>query len=255
MITWKSFLPVTLLLATANAYLFFQTHQLQESLESQQSPGESDIIALVDERIAVLEKRKTKQVLAQLVDHYQLAAEQVSDGHLLYGDPAARIVLQEYADIECPYCRRMHSGIKQVVDHSQGVIAWEFKHFPLSNHNPAAAVEAQAIECIRESYGNRVAWVAIEKLMAETKGNGKGLENIATLAQSFGLNGALINTCLASDNHKNTINRDYAEGRNAGISATPALNIIDKQTGRHYLVKGYKTPEQLLQVIQNILAQ
>ncbi|MDN3385103.1 thioredoxin domain-containing protein [Pseudoalteromonas sp. APC 3358] len=255
MITWKSFLPVVLLLAAVNAYLFFQTHQLQASFESQQPPGESDIIALIDERITVLEKRKAKQVLAQLVDRYQLAAEEIPDGHLLYGDPTARIILQEYADIECPYCRRMHSGLKQVVDHSQGVIAWEFKHFPLSNHNPAAAIEAQAIECIRETYGNRIAWVAIEKLMAETKGNGKGLESIPTLAQSFSLNGSLINTCLASDSHKDAINRDYSEGRNAGISATPALNIIDKQTGRHYLVKGYKTPEQLLQVIQNILTQ
>ncbi|PVZ64524.1 thioredoxin domain-containing protein [Pelagibaculum spongiae] len=46
--------------------------------------------------------------------------------YLIYGNPSAKITLQEYGDIECPYCRKMHSVIKQVINHSQGVINWEF---------------------------------------------------------------------------------------------------------------------------------
>lgn len=253
MITWKSFLPVVLLLVVSNFYLLFQAQQPKTSPSSQQSLEENDIIALIDERIDVLEKRKSKQVLAQLSSRYQMAQESTLHNRLFYGAPDAPIVIQEYADIECPFCRQMHSGLKQVVDHSQGIISWEFKHFPLSNHNPSAAIEAQAIECIKAQYGNRTAWVALEKFMVETQGNGKGLVSIDAVVKSIGLNGSLITSCLKSNDHKNTVNKDYQDGLDIGIKATPAVRILNKNTGESKLVRGYKTPEKILQAVRGLL--
>lgn len=91
--------------------------------------------------------------------------------------------------------------------------------------------------------------------MMDTKGNGKGLGDIPEYVRSFGLNGSLIGNCLASDDHKGKINQDYEDGRRAGIIATPAIRILDNQTGQDYLLKGYRTPEQLLQAVQQILSQ
>lgn len=247
----------TIALVASNIYLYTELSILNASTDQPpiENLSQNDVIALVDDRLASLEKRKAQELLSSLEAQFQLAQTSTPNNRLIYGDLNARITLQEFADIECPYCRKMHAGIKQVVEHSQGVINWEFKHFPLSGHNPVAAIESQAVECIREAYDNRTAWIALERFMADTKGNGKGIGDIEQYVRSFGLNGILIGNCLASDSHKEKINHNYEEGRNIGITATPAIRIQDNQTGKEYLLKGFKTPEQLLQAIQQILSQ
>ena len=215
--------------------------------------SEEDIVAIVDERLVSIKKQKARERLANLQREYNLASVDNLNNRLIYGKSNARITLQGFSDIECPYCRKMHTDLKQVIDHSEGVINWEFKHFPLAGHNPAAAVEAQAIECIKESYGNRVAWIAIEQFIAETEGNGKGMKDMTAVLRANGLNGSLINNCLASNDHKDTINNNYEDGRNAGVTATPAVLIVDNKTGKEYLLKGYKTSEMILQAIQKIV--
>lgn len=250
-----SFTTVTLV--ASNIYLYTALNILNVSTD--QPPiehiSQHDVIALVDDRLASMEKRKAQELLSNLETQFKLAQTYTPDNRLIYGELNARITLQEYGDIECPYCRKMHGSIKQVVEHSQGVINWEFKHFPLGSHNPVTAIESQAIECIKEAYNNRTAWIALEKFMMDTKGNGKGLGDIPEYVRSFGLNGSLIANCLASDDHKRKINQDYEDGRRSGITATPAIRILDNQTGSDYLLKGYRTPEQLLQAVQQIINQ
>ena len=214
---------------------------------------EKDVIQIVDQRLAAIERNKGKDKLASLERLYQLAAKSTPDNRLIYGNLDARITLQEFGDIECPFCRQMHSGIKQVIDYSKGVINWEFKHYPLEGHSPAAVVGAQTIECVNEYYDNRTAWIALEQFMIETKGNGKGVADILEFIRSFGINGSLIGNCLASNDHKAKINSDYKEGRSSGVTGTPALMILDNQSGRKFLLKGMKTPEEILQAVQKVI--
>ncbi|MCG8614305.1 MAG: thioredoxin domain-containing protein [Pseudomonadales bacterium] len=246
---------VSTALSASTIYLYSEVQDLRSSTSSQANLSANDVITLIDNRIATLEKRKAQELLSNLEPQFQLASLSTPSNRLIYGDSNARITLQEFGDIECPFCRKMHSSIKQVVDYSQGVINWEFKHFPLSSHNPVAAIESQAIECVKAAYDNRTAWIALERFMTDTKGNGKGLGNIPEYVRSFGLNGSLISNCLASDDHKRKINQDYEEGLRIGVTATPAILIHDNQLGKEYLLKGYKTSEQLLQAVQQIIPQ
>lgn len=231
--------------------------ELQEMKNGIQKPAGltlNNVVEIVEERLSTQEKKKYKQILSDLEQEYELAAPNLSEGKLVYGYSGARLTLKEFADIECPYCRRMHDGIKQVVDHSQGTINWEFKHFPLGRHNPVAAIESQAIECIRESYGNRKAWIALDRFIVSTTGNGKGVGDISEFVRTFGLSGSLMANCLASDDHKEKINKDYSDGRSSGVTSTPAILVLDNNTGKEFLIKGYKTPDQLLQAIQQVLS-
>lgn len=238
-------------------YTYQQLLEVRSHLSNQSqvtlAKSESEIIALIDQRIAHRERQKIQQKFTSLEADYTVAPERVPDNRLVYGSLDARITLQEFADTECPYCRKIHSNIKQVVDHSQSVINWEFRHFPLGNHNPAAAVQSQAIECINEDYGNRTAWVAINQFMESTQGNGRGLGDLDDFVRSFGLNGSLLNNCLASNNHKVKINQDYAMARDLGIKSTPTIRIIDQETGRTTLINGFRTPEQILQAIGSLI--
>jgi protein-disulfide isomerase len=229
--------------------------QIQTSQEAEPPISEYDIIALVDARLGSLDQRKALVGLEKLQGQFELASESTPNDKFLYGDAAARITFQLYADIECPFCRKMHSEIKQVVDQSQGSLNWEYKHFPLAIHNPVAAVQHQAIECIRQVYGNSTAWLALDKFVYGSQGNGRGIPDINGFVTSFGLNGALIDMCLSGDTGKQAVNHDYQEGQGLGVNATPAILIKDNQTKKEFMVLGYKTPDQMLQAVQNVLSR
>lgn len=232
-------------------YLYFEVESIKEK---ERTITDSDIVAIVDARMEVIEKRKALEAVARLEQGYELAQVSTPDKRMLYGDHNAIYTLQEFADIECPYCRKMHSGIKQVIDHSQGVINWEFKHFPLPSHNPAAADESLIVGCIAENYGNKKAWVALEKLVIETRGAGKGIENDAeSFARDLGLNGRIIKNCIAADDVKHKINEDFNDGRKLNLKSTPAIRVINNKTKEEYLIKGYKTPDQILELLSKIM--
>ena len=118
-------------LSASNFYLYNEVELLKSHQTAYSSLTENDVIALIDQRLNSLEQRKARELLTNLNNQLQLAPVSTPDNRRLFGNPDARITLQMFSDIECPFCRKMHNGMKQVVEHSKGTINWEFKHFPL----------------------------------------------------------------------------------------------------------------------------
>lgn len=123
---------------------------------------EEDVRRIVREELAKSQNVGEKQSLDSLLKEYTLADDTASS--MNYGSKSARFTLQMFSDVECPFCRKMYFDVKKVVDHSQGIINWEYKHFPLSMHNPAA-IEAKALECIASEQGVTKAWVALDQFI------------------------------------------------------------------------------------------
>ena len=213
---------------------------------------EEDVRRIVLEELAFARNESKRNQLSDLLKEYSFADESTSS--MMYGSNTARFTLQMFSDIECPFCRQMFFEVKKVVDQSEGVINWEYKHFPLAMHNPIASLEAQAVECIAVEQGRAKAWVALDQFIKSTHGNGKGVQDdLPDFVRSFGLNGSLLKNCLATNDSKRRVNADYGEGVELGISATPAVVLIDNQSGKNYLIKGKKSAGQLLQAIQSIM--
>lgn len=76
----------------------------------------------------------------------------------LIGSPDAPIVLVEYSDFECPYCKMIHPTLAQIVSESNGKIAWAYRNFPLYQIHPQATPAANAAECIAAQLGNDAFW-------------------------------------------------------------------------------------------------
>lgn len=221
-------------------------------LKSIELTSNIDIQGVIREAIRSEKLEAGKKVLLEMKEKNQLANNPQST-HLSYGNSAARYTIEFFSDIECPYCRKMFPNLKQVVDHSKGVINAQYRHFPLQRHNPTAAIEAQAIECIASNQGNQLAWIALEKMMIDTVGNGAGIAQSATefaeWGRSFGLNGSMLQNCLLSDAYKQKINDDYGYGLSLGIMATPAILLKDNQSSQQTLLKGYQSAEDILRAL------
>jgi len=256
----KIALVTILILAVSNVALYSKLSALENRVEQNISEvGSAEerlrIKELVDESLKEKElankRNASKQKLAKLEIAHSLAKKDAK--RLVYGNPEARISLKMYGDIECPFCRKIHRELKKIVDNSQGVINWEYKHFPLSMHNPSAAINAQAIECIAETHDNQKAWIALTQFIEGTQGNGRGIDDIPEFVRSFGLNGSMVSNCLKSDSHKQKINQDYAEGRSLRVTRTPAIQIVDRVTSNTVMTEGYLKAEAILEKVQRLI--
>ena len=150
-----------------------------------------------------------------------------ANDHIL-GNPNADIVIVEYSDTECPFCKQFHSTIHQIIDEygKDGTVAWVYRHFPLSQLHPKAPKEAEATECATEQGGNPAFWAYTDRLYEITpSNNGLDLSLLPVIAEYVGLDKAQFQECLDSDRYKEVVENHFNEAIAAGGRGTP-FNIM-----------------------------
>lgn len=153
----------------------------------------------------------------------------VSSSDHIVGDMNAKIVIVEYSDLECPFCKIFHSTMHKVVDNNNGSVAWVYRHYPIPQLHPKAFHEAEATECAWEQGGNDAFWKYTDRIFEITpSNNGLEVEELPKIAEYIGLNVASFNTCLNSGKFKDKIQADIDDGTKAGVNGTPSSFILAK---------------------------
>ncbi|MDO8482210.1 MAG: DsbA family protein [bacterium] len=170
--------------------------------------------------------------------------------HIL-GNPNAPIIMVEYSDLECPFCKSFHKTMQSLMDvyGKDGKIAWVYRHFPLDIH-PKAPKEAEATECAAEQGGNKAFWDYVNKIFEITPTN-NGLDHaqLPLIAGQIGLDVTAFQTCLDSGKYAEKVKADYADGLKAGVNGTPNTVLVLAET---------LTPaaeQKLGEINQNIMRQ
>src|SRR3989344_1332658 len=105
------------------------------------------------------------------VDASLINMKPVSDSDHILGDKNAPVKIVEFSDTECPFCKRFHVTMQQVVKDSNGQTAWVYRHFPLDQLHSKARKEAEATECVAELGGNEKFWAYLNRIMEVTPSN------------------------------------------------------------------------------------
>lgn len=90
----------------------------------------------------------------------------VDDTDHIIGSKDAEIIIIEYSDTECPFCKRFHDVMHQTIDAYNGKVAWVYRHFPLTSIHPLAESGAIATECAATLGGNDMFWKYLDALFA-----------------------------------------------------------------------------------------
>ncbi len=148
-----------------------------------------------------------------------------SDDHIR-GDAKAPITLVEYSDFECPFCKRFHPVMQQLMQEYQGKVKWVYRHFPLSFHANAQK-EGEAAECAGKLGGNDKFWAYTDKIFERTTSNGTGfaLDALVPLAKELGLPEAKFKACLDSGEFTAHVQTDIQEGTSFGVNGTPTTFV------------------------------
>lgn len=172
----------------------------------------------------------------------------------LRGAKNAQIVLIEYSDLECPFCKQFHPTLKKILDSYNNQTAWVFRHFPLDSLHPRADKEAEAVECAFEQAGNVGFWKLVDKIYEVTPSN-NGLEpsQLPALAEQVGLNGTALKLCIDSGNMAAKVEAQFQDGIKAGVNGTPGTIILNTKTGKSTLVSGAIPFETLKRAIDEFI--
>src|SRR3989344_5239423 len=153
-----------------------------------------------------------------------------ADDHIL-GNPKAPIMIVEFSDTECPFCKNFHETMHKVIDTygKTGKVAWIYRHFPIDNLHSKARKEAEATECAAELGGNDGFWKYIDLLYKKTpSNNGLELSLLPQIAEESGLDKKEFKTCLDSGKYADKVEKNYQDAVEAGGQGTPYTVIITK---------------------------
>src|SRR5262249_31340651 len=66
------------------------------------------------------------------------------------GEPGAPVTIVEFSDFQCPYCRKAHATLKEVLSKYEGRVRLAYRDFPLSQIHPQSHKAAEAARCAGE---------------------------------------------------------------------------------------------------------
>jgi len=193
-----------------------------------------------------------QQVAAQQTGDLEAMKPVSKDDHIR-GNPDAPVKIVEYSDTECPFCKRFHPTMQQVMDEygKSGKVAWVYRHFPLDQLHSKARKEAEATECAAELGGNDKFWAYLDRLMEVTPAN-NGLDpaELPKIAQYVGLDTAKFNECLSSGRYAKKIEEHVQNAVATGGNGTPWSIVVGKN-GKKYPLSGaqpYTSVKQLIEL-------
>ena len=179
----------------------------------------------------------------------------ISASDHIRGNPEALVKIVEYSDTECPFCKRFHDTMKQVMENEgkQGKVAWVYRHFPLDQLHSKARKEAEATECAAELGGNDKFWAYLDRLMEITPANnGLDLAELPKIAQYIGLDTDKFNECLTSDRYAKKIEEHVQNAQATGGNGTP-WSIVVSKNGKKYPLSGAQPYESIKALIEQAL--
>lgn len=168
----------------------------------------------------------------------QINIPPVTEKDHIIGNRNAALVIVEYSDTECPFCKTFQNTMKEVVRAYGDQVAWVYRHFPIAQLHSKAAKEAEATECANELGDNQVFWNYLDKLFETTNSN-NSLDpgELPKIATTIGLDVNTFNTCLSSGKYTAFVTKSVAEAIKAGGLGTPYSVIIAKD-GRKTVING-----------------
>jgi protein-disulfide isomerase len=160
-------------------------------------------------------------------DNSEIKISSVGDNDHILGNLNAKVIVVEYSDTECPFCKSFHDTMHQIVDNYGNKVAWVYRHFPIDALHSKAREEAKATECAASLAGNDGFWKYIDKIYEITPSN-NGLDPhlLLEIANEIGIDKQKFETCLSSQQFKDKINNYISNGAKAGVKGTPYSLVL-----------------------------
>jgi protein-disulfide isomerase len=135
------------------------------------------------------------------------------------GPAGAPVTIIEFSDFQCPFCGRVETTLKTVLDKYKDKVRFVYRDFPLSIH-PLAPKAAEAAEC---AHDQGKFWEFHDALYADQ--SKLSVPDMEATAAGLGLNADKFKSCLESGKFASEVSKDVDDANKAGVSSTPSFFI------------------------------
>lgn len=133
----------------------------------------------------------------------------------------APIVIVEFSDFQCPFCKRFQDETaEQLLAAYPDQIRFVYRHLPLTSIHPEAFPSAEASMCANEQ---DAFWDFHDQIFANQDKLGREL--YLQIAGDLNLDTVIFEECLNSGKYKDAIQQDMDFAFNLGIQSTPTFFI------------------------------
>ena len=178
-------------------------------------------------------------------------------GRPIRGNPAAKVTVINFDDLECPYCARMHQSLfPGTMERYKDKVRFIYKDDPLTELHPWAMHAAVDANCLA-AQSDQAYWAFVDYVHSHGQEVSGEDRNLATsyaaldrIARQHGtlakLDGTKLDACLAKQD-ETQVRTSAKEASSLGVDGTPALFVEGER------INGAVPEEQLWLVIDRAL--
>lgn len=180
----------------------------------------------------------------------------VDDNDYILGNPNSPIIMVEYSDYECPFCKQYHETLRQIMDEYgvTGKLAWAYRQYPLTQLHPNAPVIAEAALCVGDIGGNKAFWDFSNLVFDERDIDEQtNVTKLPEFAAAAGVSKDAYKECVDSDRMQEQLTANTEDGFNSGARGTPyTVLIVGNQQA---IINGAQSYDTVKGIIQNLVEQ
>lgn len=136
------------------------------------------------------------------------------------GSIDAPVTLLEYGDFECPHCGRAAPVVRQLLERFDGQLRFVFRHLPLVDVHPSAALAAEAAEAA----GDQGRFWEMHDLLYEHQ-DALSIDDLRHYADELGLDRDAFEEHVRRGTFSGRVGQDVNSAEEAGVAGTPTLFI------------------------------
>jgi protein-disulfide isomerase len=136
------------------------------------------------------------------------------------GRENAAVVIIEYSDFQCPFCKKYSDETRrQIVAKYGDKVRMVFKHYPLEQIHPQAMTAAIAAQCARRE---GKFWETHDRFFSQP--NALDVESVIAVGKSLGLSDAYAE-CVINQDTRVEVEQDMRDGTEVGVRGTPTFMV------------------------------
>jgi protein-disulfide isomerase len=162
------------------------------------------------------------------------------------GPRNAKVVIQEFSDFQCPFCKRVEPTVAEIVKTYGDKVKIVWRDNPLPMHPDAPLASEAAREALKQK-GPDAFWKMHAKLFEDQSKQKR--ENLETFAEQIGLDVSKFKAALDAHTHKPVIDAEMKVAKDAGMNGAPAFII------NGYYLSGAQPFAKFRKIIDRALAE
>lgn len=183
-------------------------------------------------------------------------AKVVDDTDFIRGNPNAPIVVIEYSDYDCPFCKRFHETMNRIMDEYGvgGKVSWVYRQYPIAQLHPNAPHISEAALCVGANGGDDAFWKFSDLVFSSREINEPtNISALAGYAETAGVSKTVFDNCMQGGSQKAVIEASLQDGAGAGINGTP--HSIVRVGNQEAPINGAQPYEVVKSIIDNLIKQ